>query len=124
MRFLVDECTGPAVARWLSESGHDVFSAFEKARGDSDDAHLERAVAEDRILITNDKDFGELIFRDAKPHRGVILLRLLDERAFVKIEVLEEVLRRFAEKLPGNLVVATETSVRLVVIAHDESAPR
>lgn len=33
MRFLVDECTGPSVARWLREQGHDVFSVFEQARG-------------------------------------------------------------------------------------------
>ena len=33
MRFLVDECTGPAVARWLREQSHDVFSVFEEARG-------------------------------------------------------------------------------------------
>jgi hypothetical protein len=36
MRFLVDECTGPAVAAWLKDQGYDVFSIFEKARGIND----------------------------------------------------------------------------------------
>ena len=59
MRFLVDECTGPVVARWLSSRSHDVFSVFDDARGMTDDEVLAKAIAEQRILITNDKDFGE-----------------------------------------------------------------
>lgn len=43
MRFLIDECTGPAVAKWLSECGHDVFSVYEQDRGVEDDAILEMA---------------------------------------------------------------------------------
>ena len=38
MRFLVDECTGPAVARWLRGQKHEVFSVFDQARGVDDDA--------------------------------------------------------------------------------------
>ena len=33
MRFLVDECTGPAVAEWLHAQGHEVFSVYDSARG-------------------------------------------------------------------------------------------
>ena len=61
MRFLVDECTGPAVARWLRQQGHDVFSVYEEARGMSDAEIIHKAFAEQWILITNDKDFGEKI---------------------------------------------------------------
>ena len=48
MKFLVDECTGPAVARWLEQRGHDVFSVY-------DNKIIEIAQAEERILITNDR---------------------------------------------------------------------
>jgi predicted nuclease of predicted toxin-antitoxin system len=65
MRFLVDECTVSAVATWLRDQGHEVFSVFDEARGASDGAILQRAFAEDRILITNDKDFGEKVYRGA-----------------------------------------------------------
>ena len=58
MRFLVDECAGPAVARWLRELGHEIFSVFDEARGLDDDRILSQAFAEKRIPITNDKDFG------------------------------------------------------------------
>ena len=51
MKFLVDECTGPAVARWLKQQGHDVFSVYDQARGIGDDRVIEIAQIERRILI-------------------------------------------------------------------------
>ena len=81
MRFLVDECTGPAVACWLRERSHEVFSIYDSARGLPDDQVLDKAHVEDWILITNDRDFGEKVFRDKHPHHGVVFLRLDDERA-------------------------------------------
>ncbi|PKP38372.1 MAG: hypothetical protein CVT98_05125 [Bacteroidetes bacterium HGW-Bacteroidetes-15] len=113
MRFIVDECTGPVVARWLLEQKQEVFSIYEEARGLDDENILQKAVAEDYILITNDKDFGELVFRDKKPHRRVILLRLDDERAVNKIRVLKILLERYADKINNNFVVVTDTAVRI-----------
>lgn len=112
MRFLVDECTGPAVARWLRGQRHEVFSVYEEARGLSDDQVIQKAYAEDRILITNDKDFGEKVFRERRPHKGVILLRLDDERAIVKIETLRRLLENHSSRLADNFVVVTEKRVR------------
>jgi len=54
MKLLVDECTGPAVAHWLEQQGHDVFSVYDQARGIDDDRVIEIAQAEGRILITNE----------------------------------------------------------------------
>ncbi len=68
MKFLVDECTGPAVARWLEQRGHDVFSVYDEARGIDDNKIIEIAQAEERILITNDRGFGEKVFRERRPH--------------------------------------------------------
>jgi predicted nuclease of predicted toxin-antitoxin system len=59
MRFLVDECTGPAVAAWLRSHGHETFSVFDEARGIDDAEVIRKAYDESWILITNDKDFGE-----------------------------------------------------------------
>jgi len=113
MRFLVDECTGPGVAHWLRQQGHDVFSVYEQARGIDDDEIVERANNEKRILITNDKDFGEKIFRDNKPHMGVILLRLEDERAPNKIATVQKLISNYSEQLNNNYIVATENRVRI-----------
>ncbi|NBD35357.1 MAG: hypothetical protein GVY30_05095 [Chloroflexi bacterium] len=113
MRFLIDECTGPAVARWLRERGYAVFSVYEQARGMDDDTIVEKAYLEDRILITNDKDFGEKVYRDMKPHRGVVLLRLDDERANNKIAVIRQLIENYSDKLRDNFIVVTENRVRI-----------
>jgi predicted nuclease of predicted toxin-antitoxin system len=113
MHFLVDECTGPTVARWLRDQGHDVFSVYEQARGSQDQDVLQRALDENRILITNNKDFGEKIFRELQPHSGVILLRLADERSVNKIDALQRVLAIYSDRLVNNFVVVTDTRVRI-----------
>lgn len=112
MRFLVDECTGPAVARWLRALDHDVFSVYEEARGITDDDVIQKAFAEKRILITNDKDFGEKVYREQRPHKGVILLRLSDERPAIKIDVLERLFSEYADRIAGQFVVVTEAKIR------------
>ena len=120
MRFLVDECTGPAIARWLRAQQHDVFSVYEEARGIDDDKVIQRAFAENRILITNDKDFGEKVYRERLPHKGVILLRLADERSAIKIDVLERLLSVYADRIAGQFVVVTETKIRFARINPDK----
>ena len=113
MRFLVDECTGPAVAQWLRLQNHDVISVFDEMRGADDIEVLQKSKEQNRILITNDKDFGELVFREKKPHAGVILLRLENERGAKKIAVLKRLLENYEKSLRGNFIVVTETTVRI-----------
>lgn len=112
MRFLVDECTGPAVARWLHDQGHEVFSVFEQARGIDDDTIIRKAFVENWVLITSDKDFGEKVYRQEYEHRGVVLLRLKDERAENQIKIMQQLLAGHAQQLQDAFVVATEKNVR------------
>ncbi len=112
MRFLVDECTGPAVARWLRRQGHEVFSVYEGARGMEDEHIIGKAFAENWILVTNDKGFGEKVYRERHPHKGVVLLRLDDERASNKIDTVRRLLEGYAERLADQFVSVTETQVR------------
>jgi predicted nuclease of predicted toxin-antitoxin system len=112
MRFLVDECTGAKVAEWLRAQNHEVFSVFDEARGMEDDKIIQKAFDEKWLLVTNDKDFGEKVYRKRRAHHGIILLRLADERAANKIEMLRRLLAHHADKLPNQFVVVTETQVR------------
>ena len=112
MRFLVDECAGPVVAGLLREQGHEVFSVYDEARGMDDDEIIHKAFAGNWILITNDKDFGKKVYLEQRPHHGVVLMRLEDERAVVKIETLTRLLRNYADQLTGRFVVVTESTVR------------
>ena len=58
------------------------------------------------------KDFGEKVYRERHPHRGIVLLRLDDERARNKIDAFQSLLRDYADRIPGSFVVVTETRVR------------
>ena len=112
MRFLVDECTGPGVAAWLRGEGHEVFSVFDEARGIEDDQVVQKAYDENWILITNDKDFGEKVYRERHLHRGIIFMRLEDERATNKIQVLRKLLELYADRFADQFIVVTERQVR------------
>jgi predicted nuclease of predicted toxin-antitoxin system len=92
--------------------GHEVFSVFDDAQGIEDDEVIRKAYTESWILITNDKDFGEKVYREQHPHRGVILMRLENERATNKIEVLRRLLEQYSDKIADRFVVVTETRVR------------
>jgi len=67
------DCHDNPLATWIA------FAYRPYTRSIEDHEVLEIARAEDRILITNDKDFGELIYRQQLEHTGVILFRLRDE---------------------------------------------
>ena len=71
MRFIVDECTGTKVAQWLKGQGYEVFSVYDEARGINDNEIIRKAFDDNFILIINDKDFGEKVFREGKPHKGI-----------------------------------------------------
>lgn len=114
MKFLVDECVGNGIAEWLRSQGYDTVSILEISPGIPDDEVLHMAFQENRILITIDKDFGDIVFRSNKDHCGIILLRLLSWQLQHKITILENVLIRYTAELEYNFIVVTEQSVRMV----------
>lgn len=113
MRFLLDESADFPLADVLEELGHDVTAiAHDHPHALKDHEVLSIARDERRILITNDRDFGELIFRQRLDHAGVILFRLGDEDLPTKAAWLRRVLARYADRLDHFLVV-TERGVRV-----------
>jgi len=75
MRFLADESCDFAAVHALRTAGHDVVAVSEIARGVEDSAVIELARSERRVLLTEDKDFGQLVFAAARQSSGVVLLR-------------------------------------------------
>jgi len=112
VRFLADECCDTVVVNALRADGHDVLYAMESMRGVIDEELLTRAFAEERILLTEDKDFGELVYRLHRPARGVVLLRFdVSDRVF-KIPRLRLLLEKDAERLSGSFVVLEVDKIR------------
>jgi predicted nuclease of predicted toxin-antitoxin system len=116
LRFLVDESTGSGVAEYLQQSGYDALFAGDIMAQANDTNVLSLAVSQKRILITNDKDFGELVFHSGKAHTGILLLRLGDESPQNRLRVFQSILGTYGERLTGNFVVATEKGIRIRAI--------
>ncbi|MFT3883185.1 MAG: DUF5615 family PIN-like protein [Gemmatales bacterium] len=76
MRLLADENLPASIVQWLRETGHDIASASEVSSGEVDEHWLDLANAEERLILTSDKDFGELVYREGLSSFGVILLRM------------------------------------------------
>lgn len=112
-KFLVDESTGLKIFQALTEKDYDAkYVSFLMPKA-SDDEVLAFAEKENRILITDDKDFGELTFRFMKPSSGVVLLRLKLDLPEYRIKHLLNFLEKFVDKLEGNFIVLTEGQVRV-----------
>ncbi len=113
-KFIVDECTGPAIAEWLNSNGFETISIFNAFRGSKDTDILAMAIKNGCIIITNDNDFGDMVFKQNLNHKGIILLRLSNERSRHKIEVLEKLLNTNLSDLIDNFTVVTETTIRII----------
>lgn len=113
MKFLVDESVEFPVVTFLRSIGHDVVSIAEDFPSIRDTDVLAAARRAKRILLTNDKDFGELIFLHGLPHRGVILLRLFTENAESKVDSVQRLLETHGNDLSENFTVVTPDAVRI-----------
>jgi predicted nuclease of predicted toxin-antitoxin system len=112
VRFLVDACAGRRLVEWLRAEGHDVARVTGAGLEPGDAAVLERAVAERRVLITMDKDFGALVHRDRLGHAGVI--RLPHATVAGRIAMVRQLLAKHPEaELVGAIVAIRGTRVRI-----------
>jgi predicted nuclease of predicted toxin-antitoxin system len=75
MRLIADESCDFRLVRSLRSAGHDVIAVAETQAGIDDDDVIHRARSERRLLLTEDKDFGQLVFSAAKENSGVLLVR-------------------------------------------------
>lgn len=92
MKFLLDENIGKKIANFLNNLGYSTYRLREINPGIEDFAVLELAISINAVVVTSDKDFGELVFKEGYPHTGVILLRLKDQSSENKIKALKKVL--------------------------------
>lgn len=112
MRWLADECVDAGLVARLREAGHDIFYAAESASGATDRDLLHQANVERLLLLTEDKDFGELVFRSRGVVPGLVLLRLEPDMHRLKWLRLQAAIERFGDSLVGRYVVIEETRFR------------
>lgn len=113
MNFVADEsCAGPVV-RALREAGHDVIAIAEVAKGASDEQVLELALQENRVLITEDRDCGELVYARGRSSAGVILLRFQNQGRNTKPSAVVEAVERLGTRLKDAFTVVEPGPVRI-----------
>lgn len=113
MNLLADEGVERQIVERLRQDGHAVAYIAELDPGTDDDVILERANAAQALLITADKDFGEMVFRQRLVHAGVVLVRLAGLLPDTKARVVAEVMRRRESELRDSFSVISPGNIRI-----------
>lgn len=108
MKFLIDEDISPKIARLLNELGYSATHIREIQISLTDQEILKIAITEQCIVITEDKDFGELVFKEGQLHNGVIFLRLEDQTLQNTKRVIRWLLSKHENRLKGNFTTVVE----------------
>ena len=113
IRFLADESCDFALVRSLRSEGYDVVAVAEISPAISDRSVLELAIKQDRVLITEDKDFGEWVFAHKSATRGVLFFRYPSTVRSRIGEALLELVRTQGPKLARSYTVLEPGRVRI-----------
>jgi predicted nuclease of predicted toxin-antitoxin system len=113
MRFLADENVSALVIKRLRDDGHDIESIRQLHPGVPDERVLDIANAGNRILLTEDHDFGELIVRQRLAVRGLVLLELDRLSAQAEAEKVSAIVHEYGSRFENHFVVIEPTRVRL-----------
>jgi predicted nuclease of predicted toxin-antitoxin system len=124
MRWIANENVSGTVIRTLRERGHDVLSVKESLRGAGDPHILERAQSNERVVLTHDKDFGELAFRCRLPaSSGIVLFRLSGADPQRDNRRMLQVLESGVDWI-GQFAVVTDDRVRMRPLPRWPEKPR
>jgi len=113
MRFLADESCDFVVIRALRDAGFDVLAVGEVAPGAEDRIVSDRAVREERMLITEDKDFGRFVFAEETTTGGVLLLRFPATARTAMARSVVDLVKQHGERLVGRFIVLQPGRVRI-----------
>jgi len=113
LRFLVDVGVGKQVEKWLKEKGYDVKAVRDINPRAKDIEILKLAIAESRMIITMDKDFGELIYKSGKSHCSVLILRLENATGDTKVKLIERILSKYSNKIWKKFCVFQNGRLRI-----------
>lgn len=113
MIFVADESVDQPIVSFLRNEGHTVIAVVEMEPGISDAVVLEIANQEGCVLLTADKDFGELIFRDHRYSFGIVLIRLSGLTADTKASVVATAIGQHNDELEQTFTVISANNVRI-----------
>jgi predicted nuclease of predicted toxin-antitoxin system len=113
LRFLVDVGVGKKAEKWLLKNSYDIRTVRDIDPRMRDSEILRVAASESRMVITMDKDFGELVYKSGLVHSGVLLLRLEDANGEEKARTVGEILTKYSDKLLNRFCVFQNGRLRI-----------
>ena len=113
MNFLADESVDRQIVDALREDDHAVLYVTEMIPGISDDEVLDKAEKGSAILITADKDFGELVFRQQRITKGVVLVRLAGLLPSKKADIVSTMIRKHLDAIQNAFSVISPNAIRI-----------
>jgi predicted nuclease of predicted toxin-antitoxin system len=113
VNLVADEGVDRAVVERLRQDGHDVLYIAELSPGILDEEVLSYANARSAPIVTTDKDFGEMVFRQNLVSSGVVLLRLSGLANSTKAEIVAAICRQHGSELHGKFSVVTPGQFRI-----------
>ena len=116
IKFLADVNIEKDLVDFIKNSGYDTLWMPDYNRRLNDEELLKIANKEKRVLITNDKDFGELVFLQKKLSAGIILIRVRNQDVKQKLNVLKKLLNYYPEKIKNHFIVLTEKRIRIKML--------
>jgi len=113
LKFLVDVGVGKGIEVYLNENGYDTKAVRDLDPSMEDEEIVRVAVLENRMIITMDKDFGELVYHSSTEHSGVLLLRLEDATGATKLQVVKHILNNYGDRIGNYFCVFQKDKLRI-----------
>jgi predicted nuclease of predicted toxin-antitoxin system len=115
MMFLADMGVSMKIVSWLREQGHDIFHLHELGMQKAKDSVIfEKAYQEDRIILTMDLDFTDILALTASQFPSVILFRLTDQQADNIIQKIKYIIKQHSNILETGAVISVgDRSIRV-----------
>lgn len=113
LKIIMDVGVGGLCDEWLSQQGYDVLAVRNINPQLGDDEILEIAIKDERLVVTMEKDFGELVYRHKIAHAGVLQLRLDDATGLEKVQVLAQIFSEHGDELFGSFSVYKNGRLRI-----------
>jgi len=113
LKFLVDVGIGKKVEAYLKSQGYDTKTVRDIDSRMEDKEIIQKAVSENRMVVTMDKDFGELVYHSSMKHSGVLLLRMEDATGQEKLQIIKNILTKYSEQIKNCFCVFQNNRFRI-----------
>ncbi|EMS78165.1 MULTISPECIES: DUF5615 family PIN-like protein [Desulfotignum] len=118
LKFLVDVGVGKAIEDYLQSEGYDIKAVRNIDPCMKDEDIIRTAFWESRMVITMDKDFGELVYHSSMDHCGILLLRLENAVSYKKLKVVQFIMENYSDRLKNCFCVFQNDKFRIRKIAR------